>query len=482
MTIRELETRTGLTRANIRFYEYKGLIAPSRLPSGYRDYSERDIHRLLRIKLLRKLQISIEAIQELIRGTKQLDEVLEAKLQMLNQAPQDLSAAITVCDSMLTEQVPFSELNAMQYLMTIESAAANDFFKIDGDQLSQVHRPWRRFFARFFDMMVYGTLWTVLGMLLFNQNPALQSSAGNFLDGMIGLLLMLFLEPVWLHFFATTPGKAIFGMRITCADGSRLTYGQGVARTWGVIGKGIGYNIPIYNFYRLWKSFRMCSESEILLWDEDVRYTLKDTQWYRSLSYAGGIVLLFLLLYTATAFKLLPPNRGDLTIADFAENYNYYLAYFDLDSDRMVLDELGQWTEGQSDNTVIVLSISGERPDFWYEVKDEEGTLQAVGFEKHYTGDERLISSDDQYMMLSGLAFANGQKTVGLFSKMTEALIKTINAHTFESFVFTQDGIQMRTEVSFDGYNHYGGDFMIPLDAASTHVYDLIYEIRLINE
>jgi hypothetical protein len=148
----------------------------------------------------------------------------------------------------------------------------------------------------------------------------------------------------------------------------------------------------------------------------------------------------------------------------------------------MVLDELGQWTEGQSDNTVIVLSISGERPDFWYEVKDEEGTLQAVGFEKHYTGDERLISSDDQYMMLSGLAFANGQKTVGLFSKMTEALIKTINAHTFESFVFTQDGIQMRTEVSFDGYNHYGGDFMIPLDAASTHVYDLIYEIRLINE
>ena len=40
MTIHELETRIGLPRASIRFYEKEGLIAPKRLANGYRDYSE----------------------------------------------------------------------------------------------------------------------------------------------------------------------------------------------------------------------------------------------------------------------------------------------------------------------------------------------------------------------------------------------------------------------------------------------------------
>ena len=40
MTIKEIETLSGLTRANIRFYEAEGLIAPARGENGYRDYSE----------------------------------------------------------------------------------------------------------------------------------------------------------------------------------------------------------------------------------------------------------------------------------------------------------------------------------------------------------------------------------------------------------------------------------------------------------
>ena len=43
MTIKEMEARTGLTRANIRFYEAEGLITPERRPNGYRDYSEEDL-------------------------------------------------------------------------------------------------------------------------------------------------------------------------------------------------------------------------------------------------------------------------------------------------------------------------------------------------------------------------------------------------------------------------------------------------------
>ena len=40
MDIRTLEMKTGLARANIRFYEKEGLIAPKRKENGYRDYAE----------------------------------------------------------------------------------------------------------------------------------------------------------------------------------------------------------------------------------------------------------------------------------------------------------------------------------------------------------------------------------------------------------------------------------------------------------
>ena len=63
MKIKEIEERSGMSRANIRFYESEGLIAPARDTNGYRDYSEADLEILQRIKLLRTLRISLEEIK-----------------------------------------------------------------------------------------------------------------------------------------------------------------------------------------------------------------------------------------------------------------------------------------------------------------------------------------------------------------------------------------------------------------------------------
>ena len=55
MTIKEIETLSGLPRANIRYYESEGLIAPKRSENGYREYSQADAEVLLRVKLLQAL-------------------------------------------------------------------------------------------------------------------------------------------------------------------------------------------------------------------------------------------------------------------------------------------------------------------------------------------------------------------------------------------------------------------------------------------
>ena len=53
MTSKEMEARSGVPRANIRYYESEGLLTPARAGNGYRDYSEADLAVLEKIKLLR---------------------------------------------------------------------------------------------------------------------------------------------------------------------------------------------------------------------------------------------------------------------------------------------------------------------------------------------------------------------------------------------------------------------------------------------
>ena len=59
--IKEAEEQTGISRANIRYYEKMGLLHPKRNEkNGYREYRPEDIKRILQIKILRKLDVPIE--------------------------------------------------------------------------------------------------------------------------------------------------------------------------------------------------------------------------------------------------------------------------------------------------------------------------------------------------------------------------------------------------------------------------------------
>ena len=74
MVIKEVEMLTGMTRANIRFYEKEGLISPARSDNGYRDYSEAEVEELRKIKLLRVLGLSLEDIRAAQSGQKELTD------------------------------------------------------------------------------------------------------------------------------------------------------------------------------------------------------------------------------------------------------------------------------------------------------------------------------------------------------------------------------------------------------------------------
>ena len=117
MKINEVEAAVGVTKKNIRFYEEEGLISPGREPgNGYRSYSQADVERLRRIKLLRKLDVPLAEIREMLEGQCTLAEGMSLQLERLRSRRADLEEAIGFCTLLQQENGPLEQLDVEQTL------------------------------------------------------------------------------------------------------------------------------------------------------------------------------------------------------------------------------------------------------------------------------------------------------------------------------------------------------------------------------
>lgn len=69
MLINEVSKLTRLTKKAIEYYTIQGLVSPSILESGYRNYNNQDIEKLNKISVLRKLDLSIDEIRNILKDT-----------------------------------------------------------------------------------------------------------------------------------------------------------------------------------------------------------------------------------------------------------------------------------------------------------------------------------------------------------------------------------------------------------------------------
>ena len=338
----------------------------------------------------------------------------------------------------------------------------------------QAFNPWRRYFARTLDLVIYNLLWTAFIAFVFNVNVAIRSNFGNIVDSYIAFVIMLFLEPLLLHFFGSTLGKSIFGFRVERSDGSRLSYREGLERTWGVISSGMGYNIPIYNLIRAWKSYTLCTEYETQPWDEQISYTIKDTKWYRGVIYIIAYAVSLAVLAVIISAQLLPPNKGDLTIEEFVENYNYYVKHFDINFGDEYLDENGKWSKKKSDDIAINLGYN-KNPQ--YQFITENGYVTGFSFAVEVKDYEYLIGSYDKHMQLATFAYVGAQNEIKLFSKVPNRIVNQIERNSFEDFNFEEVGITINCDIDYSGYNK-AHLYLIPDNVAKENYFYLKFTMN----
>ena len=116
MTIKEVEARTGLARATIRYEEEQGFFSAARGDNGYRNYSEEDVDTLLKVKLLRQLGFSLEEVGAVQRGERDLEPALAEREAGLERESRALEQAAQLCRDMRADGVDFCTLDARRYL------------------------------------------------------------------------------------------------------------------------------------------------------------------------------------------------------------------------------------------------------------------------------------------------------------------------------------------------------------------------------
>lgn len=121
LKINEVEALVGITKKNIRFYEEKGLLSPSRnSENGYRDYGEAEVAVLRRIKLMRKLGVPIDEIRRMQEGAQTVGDGMRRHLITLERERQNLEESVRLCELLKERTEPLNELDAGSVLAELE--------------------------------------------------------------------------------------------------------------------------------------------------------------------------------------------------------------------------------------------------------------------------------------------------------------------------------------------------------------------------
>lgn len=122
MKINDASRTSGLSRDMIRYYEKIGLISPSRLPNGYRDYSDDELYLLTVIKYLSNLGVPLKRISKAFETgrTEILEENLHGEIDRLNLLKKQINARIAAaqdsiaCFAMLSAGIPWEVYTARE--------------------------------------------------------------------------------------------------------------------------------------------------------------------------------------------------------------------------------------------------------------------------------------------------------------------------------------------------------------------------------
>ena len=129
-------------------------------------------------------------------------------------------------------------------------------------------RPWVRYWARMIDFFLFAIIiGFVLGMV---YEPA--TRINDMLFGALLAFAYIYVEPVMLSSWGTTPGKALLRIRLRRSDGTKLPFKEALNRAFRVWLRGEGIGIPLVALFTQISAYRRLVREGRTTWDRDGNY------------------------------------------------------------------------------------------------------------------------------------------------------------------------------------------------------------------
>lgn len=182
MHINDVERAIGVSKKNIRFYEEKGLLTPRReTGNGYRTYSEEDVARLARIKLLRKLDMPLALIGDMLEGRVSLSQGVQKHTADLQERQRSLESTLSICTALAEESGTLNDFDALSRLEMLSAMEQQGVRFADGQKNDKQKKYHGAILAAMIFIALMATAATLLSLTLLASGlprPVLVVSIG----------------------------------------------------------------------------------------------------------------------------------------------------------------------------------------------------------------------------------------------------------------------------------------------------------------
>ncbi len=180
-----------------------------------------------------------------------------------------------------------------------------DSSKLEQTVVSSIVHPWRRYFARMFDLWAFTICAGFAAGLLFPGLFSGISKNSSNEDRLLGLLFVAAYVPFeafCLYAFGTTLGKTLYGIKLRPNIGDVAFYGA-LHRSFLVWFRGLGMGVPIVTLFTLIAAFNNLKKSGMTSWDSELNWSITHSalgamRWMGILSCWGMVILVIVALFS----------------------------------------------------------------------------------------------------------------------------------------------------------------------------------------
>lgn len=164
------------------------------------------------------------------------------------------------------------------------SSVNNGFLQIKQGWITSHPHPWRRYFARLLDILIFGTTaFAALGVLLYSITPDFADrlftsmeapSGGALLDIVLTTFFASVLSAVCIGFTGRTIGKWFFGIKVTDPQNRPIGFKKAWKRELMVWARGLGLGIPIVSLFTTYSGYKNLMMHGQTTWDDELNLTV----------------------------------------------------------------------------------------------------------------------------------------------------------------------------------------------------------------